>query len=225
MDIGRGVGNQSFNKVSNSTGRSREFEGSFEKEEESSNANDRLNDFRKIIRFEPDDEGGKVEDSKEIGGDRANLSLGKEDDSSKWNDIPSSKELVFQIRETQLAVKNLEKKLFSMSENIDDLIGLYEIVSGQMNPFVGLSKVTKKRLDVLENFDEEINSLKSRLDNLEVLIGNVDSKKGNDYVVSAEHIDRVTEEALEQVMESKRIDETIDRFIEGLKTNDMSRWG
>ena len=36
-----------------------------------------------------------------------------------------------------------------------------------MNPFVGLSKVTKKRIDALENFTKEIDFLKERTSELE----------------------------------------------------------
>jgi len=46
-------------------------------------------------------------------------------------------------------------------------VSLYEIVSEQMNPFVGLSKVTKKRIDALENFTNEIDTLKDRTAELE----------------------------------------------------------
>jgi archaellum component FlaC len=58
-------------------------------------------------------------------------------------------------------------KVDSLSKDLDDLVSLYEIVSEQMNPFVGLSKVTKKRIDALENFTKEIEDLKSRLDIIE----------------------------------------------------------
>jgi hypothetical protein len=36
-----------------------------------------------------------------------------------------------------------------------------------MNPFVGLSKVTKKRIDALENFTKEVEDVKNRLGDLE----------------------------------------------------------
>lgn len=36
-----------------------------------------------------------------------------------------------------------------------------------MNPFVGLSKVTKKRLDALENITKEVDTIKSRVGDLE----------------------------------------------------------
>jgi hypothetical protein len=39
-----------------------------------------------------------------------------------------------------------------------------------MNPFVGLSKVTKKRIDALENFTKEVDSVKIRMGELESVI-------------------------------------------------------
>jgi hypothetical protein len=39
-----------------------------------------------------------------------------------------------------------------------------------MNPFVGLSKVTKKRLDALENFTKEVEGVKTRIGELESVL-------------------------------------------------------
>lgn len=80
-----------------------------------------------------------------------------------------------------------------MSKDLDDLVSLYEIVSEQMNPFVGLSKVTKKRLDALENFTREIDTLKERTAELEsyaertgVTLKDFSLKKKNDEIDSLE---------------------------------------
>ena len=39
-----------------------------------------------------------------------------------------------------------------------------------MNPFVGLSKVTKKRIDALENFTQEIEEIKNRMEDVESVV-------------------------------------------------------
>ena len=57
----------------------------------------------------------------------------------------------------------------SLSKDLDDLVSLYEIVSEQMNPFVGLSKVTKKRLDALENITTEVDALKNKMGDIETI--------------------------------------------------------
>lgn len=81
--------------------------------------------------------------------------------------LQSIKDFDFQIKKNQEDVTNVNQKLDGMSKDLDDLVSLYEIVSEQMNPFVGLSKVTKKRLDALENFTREIDLLKERTGELE----------------------------------------------------------
>lgn len=71
------------------------------------------------------------------------------------------------IRIHEEEITTLAKKVEQLALDLDDLVSLYEIVSEQMNPFVGLSKVTKKRLDTLENFISEIETLKTRMDDFE----------------------------------------------------------
>lgn len=67
-------------------------------------------------------------------------------------------------------IGKLFKKLDGLGNDLDDLVSLYEIVSEQMNPFVGLSKVTKKRIDALENFTQEVESIKTRMNDLESIL-------------------------------------------------------
>jgi len=81
--------------------------------------------------------------------------------------LQSIKDFDFQIKKNQEEINRLTNKLDSVTKDLDDLVSLYEIVSEQMNPFVGLSKVTKKRIDALENFTKEIEDLKDRTGELE----------------------------------------------------------
>ena len=59
--------------------------------------------------------------------------------------LQSIKDFDFQIKKNQEEITAVNNKLDAVSKDLDDLVSLYEIVSEQMNPFVGLSKVTKKR--------------------------------------------------------------------------------
>ena len=77
------------------------------------------------------------------------------------------KDFDFQIKKNQEEITNIYEKVESLSKDLDDLVSLYEIVSEQMNPFVGLSKVTKKRLDALENIIKEVDGVKTRIGDLE----------------------------------------------------------
>jgi archaellum component FlaC len=80
------------------------------------------------------------------------------------------KDFDFQIKKNQEEITHMSEKVESLSKDLDDLVSLYEIVSEQMNPFVGLSKVTKKRLDTLENIVEEVEGVKTRIGDLESML-------------------------------------------------------
>jgi archaellum component FlaC len=81
--------------------------------------------------------------------------------------LQNMKDFDFQIKKSQEDITGLNEKIENLSKDLDDLVSLYEIVSEQMNPFVGLSKVTKKRLDALENFIKEVENVKTRVGELE----------------------------------------------------------
>jgi flagellar protein FlaC len=77
------------------------------------------------------------------------------------------KEFDFRISENKKQINEFEKSLNNVNANLDDLVSLYEIVSEQMNPFVGLSNVTKKRIEALETYSKDIEVLKSRMMEIE----------------------------------------------------------
>jgi len=114
---------------------------------------------------EEDDPADLVED--DAGDDDIGGSASRESLEQKRAILQSIKDFDFQIKKNQEDVTGVNQKLDGMSKDLDDLVSLYEIVSEQMNPFVGLSKVTKKRLDALENFTKEIDMLKDRTGELE----------------------------------------------------------
>lgn len=84
--------------------------------------------------------------------------------------LQNMKDFDFQIKKNQEDITHLSEKIENLSKDLDDLVSLYEIVSEQMNPFVGLSKVTKKRLDALENFTKEVENVKTRIGDLESML-------------------------------------------------------
>ena len=79
------------------------------------------------------------------------------------------KDFDFQIKRNQEDIEVVKEKIDGLSKDLDDLVSLYEIVSEQMNPFVGLSNVTKKRIEALENFTKQLDEVKDRLDEIEAL--------------------------------------------------------
>ena len=198
-------------------------------QEKDLSANKGTDDFRNIIKLEPENEDENLDDSESMNGiddilpkeetpiDKVSEPSEKQGELTE-KDIQDIKELDSRIKENNNAIKKLEEKLGSISDDMNDLIGLYEIVSGQMNPFVGLSKVTKKRLDVLENFDKEIDSLRTRLDKMESLVGKIDLNEDNSKdFTSVDDIDSLIERAIDSVLERRKIDEIIERAIESIK--------
>ena len=198
-------------------------------QEKDLSANKGTDDFRNIIKLEPENEDENLDDSESMNGiddilPKEETPIAKVSEPSEkqggltGKDIQDIKELDSRIKENNNAIKKLEEKLGSISDDMNDLIGLYEIVSGQMNPFVGLSKVTKKRLDVLENFDKEIDSLRTRLDKMESLVGKIDLNEDNSKdFTSVDDIDSLIERAIDSVLERRKIDEIIERAIESIK--------
>lgn len=91
----------------------------------------------------------------------------REDLEQRRTILQNLKDFDFQIKKNAEDITNITEKVESLSKDLDDLVSLYEIVSEQMNPFVGLSKVTKKRLDALENITAEVESLKTKLSDME----------------------------------------------------------
>lgn len=133
-----------------------------------------------------------------------------------------------QISKNQNSIRALEKKIASLSEDVDDLVSLYEIVSVEMNPFVGLSKITRNRLDALANIDKEFESLKTRVEELEGSTTGLSASETDDnfddnkdfYLV--EDIDDIVDEALEYIIEIRKIDDIIDEFVKDLKSGNIA---
>jgi archaellum component FlaC len=116
---------------------------------------------------------GSIPDVTKIVGDKspgASIDAAREDLEQRRTILQNMKDFDFQIKKNQEDVTKLLEKVENLSKDLDDLVSLYEIVSEQMNPFVGLSKVTKKRIDALENFTKEVDSVKTRIGDLESVI-------------------------------------------------------
>jgi len=204
-------------------------------------------ELRKVIKLDSKEEkdGEKKDDkikedvSEDDSKDRKSL-------EQKRAILQNIKDFDFQIKKNQQEITNLNKKIGSVTKDLDDLVSLYEIVSEQMNPFVGLSKVTKKRIDALENFMSDIDNLKNRVGDLESFAerttGNFDELKnlkdsqkeflqkakkmgpdkfaqGNKQSggLSDEDIDMIIEKSFKELNLDKKIDEIIDEFVDNIE--------
>jgi len=207
-----------------------------------------LGSIRKVIKLESPEETA-TETEKSEASDEKTEEVPKEKDISDSTPGPATgesprqdtavlqgmKDFDFQIKKNQGGITNLNQKLDSVTRDLDDLVSLYEIVSEQMNPFVGLSKVTKKRIDALENFTREVETLKSRVGDMEsfaeraganlnenqeqisTLVNEGHSKNVSEKVIGKNDVDSIVEESLNALTAEEKIDLIIDEFIENLK--------
>jgi archaeal flagellar protein FlaC len=144
------------------------------------------------------------------------------------------KDFDFQIKKNQQDINAVGEKITALSKDLDDLVSLYEIVSEQMNPFVGLSKVTKKRLESLENITREVDMLKEKLSTIEAG-GSIQTLKQEqrsnmepsfEVDLSDQEMERIIElsfsELAPELNVENTIDDAIDVFIENLKAGKIN---
>ncbi|WP_423793321.1 flagella accessory protein C [Methanocaldococcus indicus] len=60
----------------------------------------------------------------------------------------------------------LRIEINKINENLQDIMALYEVVSNQINPFIGVSKITATSLEKLERLESEYKKLKSLVEEL-----------------------------------------------------------
>jgi len=117
----------------------------------------------------------------------------REDLEQRRTILQNLKDFDFQIKKNQEDITHVTEKIDSLSKDLDDLVSLYEIVSEQMNPFVGLSKVTKKRLDALENITTEVDTMKNKVKDMETIF-----EKGGHILPAIPQTTKKTEKKEEQ---------------------------
>ena len=176
----------------------------------------------------------------------ADVSTQKKDLENRREYLKAFKDFDFRINENKEKISLMVEKINNLSGDLDDLVSLYEIVSEQMNPFVGLSKVTKERIDTLENYTNEIKELKERIERIEFNYGIADqdmiekketsehlektlvAKKQDDTPLqptplkmidktcSDDELDRILEESLRTLQPLKNIEREINEFLNAI---------
>ena len=197
--------------------------------------------LRKVIKVDSQEESEKEKESKqdEQISDKTEVPT-RDSLEQKRAILQSIKDFDFQIKKNTEEITSIHKKLELVSKDLDDLVSLYEIVSEQMNPFVGLSKVTKKRIDALENFTKEIDDIKDRMgeiesfaektgidfaeikavkhtsekDNMDINISTLPVKISGE--LSADDLDFIIEQSFYEINMDLKIDALINEFIENL---------
>ena len=200
---------------------------------------EKVDELRKVIKVNDSEE--KSENKKEkqppAPGNMADELEGtsREALEQKRAVLQSIKDFDFQIKKNSEEITTINKKIEGIVKDLDDLVSLYEIVSEQMNPFVGLSKVTKKRIEALENFTKEVEDLKNRMNDVEAFAENAgagiknlqesgarklaesDKDTTEKHEKEPENIDLIIEKMLSDISLDAQIDNMINEFIENLK--------
>ncbi len=212
-----------------------------ENTDESEETKENAENLRKVIKVDSQEQLEKKEESKkdeQISDDSEPPT--RDSLEQKRAILQSIKDFDFQIKKNTEEITSIYKKLESVSKDLDDLVSLYEIVSEQMNPFVGLSKVTKKRIDALENFTREIDDLKERIGDIESFAEkagvdfaeikasrNISEKENKEINIptspvkisgelSTDDLDFIIEQSFHEINMDLKIDALINEFIENL---------
>ena len=213
--------------------------------EKNEETKENVDNLRKVIKIESSETDNADQEEKEEPNQNEQISLdeeltGRDSLEQKRAILQSIKDFDFQIKKNSEELTLLNNRVDGVLKDLDDLVSLYEIVSEQMNPFVGLSKVTKKRIDALENFTREIDDIKERMGDLESFAERTGSnfaeikalrrktscEKKEEMVkeieeLSAEDLDVIIEKSFGEINADKKIDRAIDEFIENIKDWDM----
>lgn len=128
------------------------------------------------------------------------------------------KEFDFQIKKNQEDIHNIHDKIANLTKDLDDLVSLYEIVSEQMNPFVGISKVTKKRLDMLDNITKSVQNYEHRLDQLEMVINTkkpkIEEKTTEEMSPDTKKEEMDYDQIIEEAIKKSTMEDTIEYLVE-----------
>ena len=83
-------------------------------------------------------------------------------------------ELESKLPKIEMMITNLRKENETLRESIDrinenfqDIMALYEVVSNQINPFIGISKITAASMEKLEKLEHETKILRKKIDELQ----------------------------------------------------------
>ncbi len=131
-----------------------------ETDEPAQKKNEELEEPKKSADPQPKKEKLNLKKNEETSEDLGDL-------EQRRNMLQTIKDFDFEIKKNQEDIGKIVEKVDLLTKDLDDLVSLYEIVSEQMNPFVGLSKVTKKRIEALEHFTQRFDDMENRLGEME----------------------------------------------------------
>ena len=98
---------------------------------------------------------------------------GEEEESIETKLMERLNEIDNRLPRIDIAVNNLKKELNELrneisriDSNIQDIMMLYEVVSSQVNPFIGISKVTAVSMEKLDRLEKTVEKLSRVVDDI-----------------------------------------------------------
>ncbi|MBP2172367.1 flagella accessory protein C [Methanococcus voltae] len=152
------------------------------------NISEIIDDIKQKIKLGKKNDTTPLEDDSE---DEFSFVLDEETTAESDNDlVAANEELLAKMGELEskfpkieMMVTNLRKEnenlrsdIHNINENFQDMMALYEVVSNQINPFIGISKVTATSMEKVEKIEHESTNLKKRVEELQndvVILANV----------------------------------------------------
>ncbi len=99
--------------------------------------------------------------------------IGGEEESVEAKLMERLNEIDNRLPRIDISVNNLKKELNELRNeisridgNIQDIMMLYEVVSSQVNPFIGISKVTAVSMEKLERLEKTVEKLSRTVDDI-----------------------------------------------------------
>ncbi|NOZ82994.1 MAG: flagellar protein FlaC [Euryarchaeota archaeon] len=98
---------------------------------------------------------------------------GKEDEDFKVKVMERLGNLDDDVGRMKISISNIRKEITEvknelgrLDESLKDIMMLYEVVSTQINPFIGESQVTAASIERLERLTEEVKEMKNIIDDI-----------------------------------------------------------
>lgn len=104
--------------------------------------------------------------------------------------------------------ETLRENINKINENFQDIMALYEVVSNQINPFIGISKITAASMEKMEKLEYETINLRKKLDELQ-----------RDIIILADIYLRQHDIDIDSVIDDILAEDEISKVISGEDSN------
>ena len=99
--------------------------------------------------------------------------------------------------------ETLRENINKINENFQDIMALYEVVSNQINPFIGISKITAASMEKMEKLEYEATNLRKKLNDLQrdvVILADIYLRQQHDIDIDGVIDDILAEDEISKVI-------------------------